>query len=138
MGEEFAYVRRLMPQSAPTPCRYPGCAAIVARAGYCPNHHSVRHRDYGRARRAFDSEQGFYRSRAWQALRCAFLRERPLCAACEALGRLVAASVVDHIVPVKRGGARFERANLQPLCVSCHNRKTARETAARHGTPLGG
>jgi 5-methylcytosine-specific restriction enzyme A len=39
--------------------------------------------------------------------------------------------VVDHVVPLKDGGARFDRANLQPLCVSCHNRKTARETAGR-------
>jgi len=34
-------------------------------------------------------------------------------------------------VPLKDGGARFDWANLAGCCVSCHNRKTARETAAR-------
>ncbi len=59
------------------------------------------------------------------------LRESPLCLTCKAHGRLVLAAVVDHVVPLKDGGARFDRANLQPLCVGCHNRKTARETAGR-------
>lgn len=40
------------------------------------------------------------------------------------------AKVVDHIVPVKQGGERFEGANLQSLCVPCHNAKTASETAS--------
>lgn len=89
------------------------------------------HRDYGRARRGLDTEVGFYQSKDWRVLRAAVLRESPLCLACKAHGRLVAAGVVDHVVPLKDGGARFDRANLQPLCVSCHNRKTARETAGR-------
>ena len=29
------------------------------------------------------------------------------------------------------GGARFDWANLQGLCIACHNAKTARETAQR-------
>jgi 5-methylcytosine-specific restriction protein A len=39
--------------------------------------------------------------------------------------------VADHVLPLKDGGARFDWANLQALCVSCHNRKTAGETAKR-------
>jgi hypothetical protein len=42
---------------------------------------------------------------------------------------LVAAKVVDHVTPLKDGGERFDASNLQGLCVSCHNAKTARETA---------
>ena len=120
-----------MPRSAPTPCRYPGCAAVLATPGFCPQHQASTHRDYGRARRGFDAEVGFDQSKAWRVLRAAVLRDGPLCVACQAKGRLVAATVVDHVVPLKDGGARFDRANLQPLCVSCHNRKTARETAGR-------
>ena len=120
-----------MPRRAPTPCRYPGCAAVLAQPGYCPTHRPLVHRDYGRARRGFDAEVGFYQSKDWRALRAAVLRESPLWLACKDHGRLVAAGVVDHVVPLKDGGARFDRANLQPLCVSCHNRKTARETAGR-------
>jgi len=120
-----------MPRSAPTPCRYPGCAEVVAVPGYCDAHRPLIHRDYGRARRGFDAEVGFYQSKDWRVLRAAVLRESPLCVVCKAKERLIAAGVVDHVVPLKDGGARFDRANLQPLCVSCHNRKTARETAGR-------
>jgi len=43
----------------------------------------------------------------------------------------VAAVVADHVVPLKAGGARFDCANLAGCCVSRHNRKSARETAAK-------
>ncbi len=127
-----------MPRSAPTPCRYPGCAEVVAVPGYCDAHRPLIHRDYGRARRGFDAEVGFYQSRQWRSVRAAFLREHPLCGACGAKGLLVAARVVDHVLPIKDGGARFDAANLQSLCVPCHNSKTARESAARSGPPQGG
>ena len=120
-----------MPRSAPTPCRYPGCAAVLATPGYCDRHRVAVHRDYGRARRGFDTELGFYKSAQWRVLRAAFLREHPVCGLCAARGRVVAAVVVDHVVPVKDGGARFDAANLQALCVTCHNRKTAQETARK-------
>ena len=55
----------------------------------------------------------------------------PVCAVCAARGRVVAAVVADHVVPLKDGGARFDWANLAGCCVSCHNRKSARETAAK-------
>ena len=64
-------------------------------------------------------------------MRAAFLREHPLCGVCAARGRVVPAVVVDHAVPLKDGGARFDAAGLQSLCISCHNRKTARETARK-------
>ena len=120
-----------MAKRAPTPCRYPGCAAVLGTPGYCDRHRVAAHRDYGRARRGFDAEVGFYQSARWRTVRAAFLREHPLCGLCAARGRVVAAVVADHVVPLKDGGARFDAANLQALCVTCHNRKTARETAAR-------
>ncbi len=120
-----------MPKSAPTPCRHPACGAVLDKPGYCEAHGSAVHRDYGRARRGFDTERGFYQSAAWRAVRAAFLRAHPLCVGCETHGRVVAAFVADHVQPVKEGGARFEWSNLQALCVSCHNAKTAGETARR-------
>ena len=120
-----------MPLSAPTPCRHPGCGVVLARPGYCDTHRKAVHRDYGRARRSFDAELGFYQSAQWRAVRAAFLRQHPVCGACEQHGRVVTAVVADHVTPLKDGGARFDTANLQALCVSCHNRKTARETAGR-------
>ena len=118
-----------MPRSAPTPCRQPGCGAVLATPGYCDAHRSASHRDYARARRGFDTERGFYQSAAWRAVRAAFLTQHPLCTRCDARGRVVVAVVADHVIPLKDGGAWFGWTNLQGLCVSCHNRKTAYETA---------
>ena len=121
-----------MPRAAPTPCRHPGCGAVLVTPGYCDAHRAVVHRDYGRARRGFDTERGFYQSAAWRAVRAAFLREHPLCAHCTARGRVVAAVVVDHVVPIKDGGARFDTRNCQALCISDHNAKSALERALRN------
>jgi 5-methylcytosine-specific restriction protein A len=103
----------------------------LATPGYCDKHRGTAHRDYGRARRRFDAEHGFYRTAAWRATRAAYLRAHPLCCKCTARGRRVTARVVDHVVPIKDGGARFDWDNLQALCVACHNSKTATETHAR-------
>ena len=116
-----------MPQRAPTPCRQPGCMKVVAIPGYCDEHRAQQHRDYGRARRSFDAEVGFYNSKRWREVRSAFLREHPICVVCEASGMLTPAVVVDHIWPIKRGGARFDGLNLQSLCIRHHNAKTMRE-----------
>ena len=124
-----------MPLSAPTPCRQPGCGAVLAKPGYCDTHRSGAHRDYGRARRAFDAELGFYQSAQWRAVRAAFLRQHPLCCVCEQRDRVVPAVVVDHVVPIKEGGARFDPRNLQSLCVSDHNAKSAKERAQQRTTP---
>jgi 5-methylcytosine-specific restriction enzyme A len=40
--------------------------------------------------------------------------------------------IVDHIIPIRtRPDLRLDSSNLQVLCVPCHARKTARETAKR-------
>lgn len=49
------------------------------------------HRDYGRARRGFDSESGFYQSAAWRAVRAAYLREHPM-------GALVPRSLLSRMI----------------------------------------
>lgn len=59
-----------------------------------------------------------------------FLQAHPLCADPYGIhaeeGQAVAATVVDHIKPKRRGG-RDAWDNLQALCESCHNKKTALE-----------
>jgi len=40
---------------------------------------------------------------------------------------LVGATEIDHVTPLRDGGARLELSNLQPLCQRCHQRKTNRE-----------
>ena len=58
----------------------------------------------------------------WQKYRASFLEAHPLCVMCEAQGRVVAASVVDHITP-HRGDHRlfWDPKNHQPLCKPCHD-----------------
>jgi 5-methylcytosine-specific restriction protein A len=64
----------------------------------------------------------------WRRARAAFLARHPLCAACRAQGRVVAATVVDHVVP-HRGDQRlfWDTSNWAPACKRCHDAKTARE-----------
>lgn len=99
----------------------------MATPGYCAAHRTSAHRDYSRARRRFDREVGFYQSTRWRAVRAAYLRAHPTCRACAHEERWVPSVVVDHIQPIKENGARYDARNLQALCVSCHNRKSARE-----------
>src|SRR5262245_49059324 len=51
-----------------------------------------------------------------------FKKQHPLCAGCQAVGRITATQVADHIVPA-RGDDRllWDTANLQPLCSRHHN-----------------
>jgi len=58
------------------------------------------------------------------------LAARPLCSSCELVGRVRAATEVDHIVPLFMGGTEAE-SNLQGLCHDCHAEKTARESVDR-------
>lgn len=69
----------------------------------------------------------FYHTTAWRKLRNAFIFNNPVCKICKAHGTLVTANVVDHIIPIRYNGAKLDVANLQALCHSCHNRKSASE-----------
>ena len=86
----------------------------------------------------------WYRTDRWQRLRRRVLSEQPFCAMREQRERCrLVATEVDHIKP-HRGDRRlfFDRANLQPMCRSCHAQKTAREVLGKgqgwdeHGMPL--
>ena len=78
-----------------------------------------------------------YSSKPWRNLRDAVLSENPLCVHCKEQGRVTAAQEVDHIEPITHGGDPWDWDNLQPLCKSCHSRKTLNEK--RHGnTYVGG
>ena len=60
--------------------------------------------------------------RRWREARQAFLASHPLCVFCDQLGRVTAASVVDHIVPHKGRETLFwDTTNWQSLCQPCHD-----------------
>lgn len=69
-----------------------------------------------------------YKTALWQRMRLQQLRDEPLCRYCAETGRIVPATVVDHIVP-HRGGRdlAFDQDNLQSLCAHCHNSTKQRQ-----------
>lgn len=73
-----------------------------------------------------------YNTRRWQKLRRLVLTENPLCAMCERMGKVTAATMVDHIVPISKGGQFWDRQNLQGLCTHCHKVKTNKEISKRN------
>ena len=120
-----------MPHKWGHPCHFPGCPELARpRESYCE-----KHANYGEAiekevrpvrfpRPTASSTRRGYGVR-WRQLRLAFLREHPICAVC---GR--PATDVDHVVPKAEGGDDTEE-NLQPLCRTCHRKKTAWEISRR-------
>ena len=71
--------------------------------------------------------QSFYDSSAWRKLRARYILEHPFCVECRNRGKLKEAEVVDHIVPISKGGAPLDESNLQSLCWSCHSSKSIKE-----------
>lgn len=73
-----------------------------------------------------------YNDPKWKAARLVHLRANSICADCDELGVVEAATDVDHITPHKGDRKLFwDRKNWQSLCHSCHSRKTAREVFHR-------
>ena len=65
---------------------------------------------------------------AWQRLRASVLSGEPLCRHCAARGIVTEATDVDHI---SGDPGDNSSENLQPLCHSCHSRKTASDHGKR-------
>ena len=64
----------------------------------------------------------------WRRARAAYLARHPLCVPCKAAGRLVSATVVDHVVPHRGDPVLFwDESNWRGLCKPCHDAKTERE-----------
>ena len=78
---------------------------------------SADHMRGGAAERGYDGR--------WRKARIAFLQRNPLCVECMRKGVLTPATVVDHIIPHRGDKELFwNEENWQPLCKSCHDRKT--------------
>jgi len=104
-----------MPYKPKRPCRHPGCAKL-SDGVYCEEHRNLYARENA-AERGYDSK--------WRNARLRFLRENPLCVQCRKRGKLVPATVVDHKIPHRGDRQLFwDKNNWQPLCKSCHDRKT--------------
>lgn len=72
-----------------------------------------------------------YNTKLWKSIRKTKLYRDPICQQCEADGRTEAATDVDHVLAISKGGEPWSMSNLRSLCHSCHSRKT------RHVDQLG-
>ena len=114
-----------MPYAPRKPCRHPGCPNLVEAGRYCQEHKGNERQGQKQydERRPKTAARG-YDSKRWRKLRQMVLNNEPLCRTCQEQGLLVPATEVDHIDGDVRN---MSWDNLQPLCKSCHSRKTARE-----------
>lgn len=104
-------------------CRKQGCQSF-AEDGYCERH-KTEAQAYDQYRESA-TKRGY--NAKWRRERLRFLREHPLCKHCMDVGKIVAASVVDHIKPHKGDKVLFwDKDNWQPLCKQHHDIKTATE-----------
>lgn len=76
-------------------------------------------------RRQNSHQRGY--TRKWYKARAVFLAANPLCVECAKSGAVVAAGVLDHVIPHRGNQDLFwDQTNWQPLCERCHNEKTRR------------
>lgn len=113
-----------MPRRPDTPCRHPGCAALVPHGQLYCEKHRAQHVEAGRSANA----RGY--TYKWQKQSKLYLKSHVYCALCLKKEPPVytRATVVDHIIP-HRGDQRlfWDRSNWQPLCKQCHDKKTGDE-----------
>jgi len=91
-------------------------------------------------RNLYDTERDSTEARRWhhsprmRKARLVFLAANPLCVFCARVGRVEAATVVDHKIPHKGDYKLFwDRDNWQGLCKQCHDRhKQALEKSGRY------
>ena len=104
-----------MPSKPKRPCRQPGCPNL-SHDVYCEIHRVQYARESASAR-GYDAR--------WRAARKRYLRRYPLCVECQRKGKLIPATVVDHILPHRGDEELFwDVNNWRSLCKSCHDRKT--------------
>lgn len=111
-----------MPYRSNTPCKHPGCAALVPYGQmYCEEHRPLHTKDRKQAfSRGYNSK--------WQKARKKYLQTHPFCVRCYEEGHLTEATVVDHIVPHRGDRDLFwDVSNWQSLCEHHHNVKTMTE-----------
>lgn len=79
----------------------------------------------------------FYWTNAWRKKRNAHIKKFPLCTHCLARGIGEPGVIVDHIIEIEDNPSlKLTTSNLQTLCQSCHNKKTAAEARKREGVIL--
>jgi len=71
--------------------------------------------------------QQFYNSTRWRKTAKSYRASNPLCEVSNHFGNVVAAQMVDHIIPINQGGAKYDPCNLMSMCHKLHNKKSGKE-----------
>ena len=78
-----------------------------------------------------------YKTTRWQRIREAQLRAHPLCQMCEAQGRIVAATVCDHVTPHRGDELKFYAGPFASLCKPCHDSTNQAEEHRGYSNAIG-
>jgi 5-methylcytosine-specific restriction protein A len=111
----------MSPWRAPRPCVNPLCSRLN-----CETHKRERAVVYDRSRGSA-TQRGY--TQRWAEYSRAFLREHPHCARCLKAGKIEAATMVDHIQPIRGADDPlfWQVSNHQGLSRRCHAIKTAED-----------
>jgi 5-methylcytosine-specific restriction protein A len=94
-----------------------------------PSAHKARQIEHD-AKRGSARERGY--NTRWEKARKTYLMRNPLCVMCKREGKVVPATVVDHIVRHQGDqGLFWNTDNWQSLCAHCHNSTKQRQERGR-------
>ena len=116
-----------MPSRLKRACRKPGCPGTTTdRSGYCDKHQPTESSwSHWQRKKGNTTQRGY--GADWRKIRQRILqRDKGLCQQHLKLGVVMPGNHVDHIKPKAQGGDNSD-ANLQTLCTTCHQQKTATE-----------
>lgn len=119
-----------MPASPKTICSAPGCNRLIptGTGGRCEQHKREREQRGIDKQRPTANKRGY--NHRWTEASRKYRECNPLCLECQKQGIVKAAEAVDHIVPHGGDLEKFwDESNWQPICWSCHSRKTRKESA---------
>ena len=100
-------------------------------SGYCVKHSHLKSNFSNRA------NPKRITGRKLQELRAQLFRREPLCRECNKHGLITIATIRDHIIPLAEGGQDVDE-NIQPLCKTCSDAKTGKESARGRGRQMSG
>ena len=72
--------------------------------------------------------RNIYRTKRWNVERKLYIQQHPICEKCKRIGLTTEAKVLDHIIPIRSGGAIWDKDNWMALCRECDNIKRGKES----------
>ena len=101
----------------------------VYEGNKCPECKALQSKQYDKTIRNKEASK-FYHSSRWKKVREKVMkRDGGICQKC---GEHRGTMIVDHIKELRDGGNALNADNLEVLCQSCHNTKTAEENMKRN------